>query len=323
LGGLLVGHSAFQTSPNGRLFVQGYQNILIYDLAAQGNPVQLLESLGGYLAVADDGVTLVATGYDGNVQQPSLTVWDASTAMGRHYLTLANEFNINQIAISPDGTRFATAHGLSEGNFIGQETPQPSVVRLWDTLAGTQSAELPHPTGINQLAFSPDGTRLVTGSGRTATVWDLNTNTPVTSFPINAVLYNRLLAFSPDGTRLAVGQSDGTLNVYETGGYSLLYSVPLVVDNPVTFAIYNVAFSPDGTRLTATVAPFFDGPVGELNLNNPELAGRAVIVAAADGTLEGSLNFGGIVPTMSGFSPDGSYLIVSVNNALEFYGTAQ
>ena len=81
-------------------------------------------------------------------------------------------------------------------------------MRVWD-------ADTSHPVGapltgqtgtVRSVAFSPDGTRIVSGLGdRTVRVWDAATGQPVGA-PLTGhtgVVFS--VAFSPDGTRIVSG----------------------------------------------------------------------------------------------------------------------
>jgi WD40 repeat protein len=92
------------------------------------------------------------------------------------------------------------------------------------------------------VAFSPDGTRVATGSDDgAARVFEAGSGVEVCRLahdgPVVAV------AFSPDGTRVATGSHDGAAWVFEAGSGAEVCR--LAHDGPVVA----VAFSPDGTRV--------------------------------------------------------------------------
>ena len=65
------------------------------------------------------------------------------------------------------------------------------------------------------MAFSPDGTRIVTGSDdRTAKVWDARTGTPLLELKGHTSLVTSV-AFSPDGSRIVTGSEDRTARVWD------------------------------------------------------------------------------------------------------------
>ena len=101
-----------------------------------------------------------------------------------------------------------------------------------------------HTSTVLSVAFSPDGTRIATGSfDNTAKIWDARTGAPQFdlkghSKPVSSV------AFSPDGTRIATGSSDRTAKVWDARNGTLLLEL-----KGHTNVIYSVAFSADGTRI--------------------------------------------------------------------------
>ena len=72
-----------------------------------------------------------------------------------------------------------------------------------------------HGSAVGSVVFSPDGTRLATGSDdRTARLWDLATGAETARLEGHegAVMS---VAFSPDGTRLATGSADRTARLWD------------------------------------------------------------------------------------------------------------
>jgi WD40 repeat protein/serine/threonine protein kinase len=98
-----------------------------------------------------------------------------------------------------------------------------------------------HQSGIFGLAFSPDGTRIASGSADgTVGIWDTATGRKLT-FLRGTTQRVDALVFSPDGSRLLVGSSDGTVRQWDAHtGRSL------DVWRGHKDRVESVAYSPDG-----------------------------------------------------------------------------
>jgi hypothetical protein len=155
------------------------------------------------------------------------------------------------------------------------------------------------------VAFSPDGTRLLTGSDdRTARVWDARTGTPLLELKGHTGSV-RSVAFSPDGTRLVTGSLDRTARVWDarTG-------TPLLELKGHPRGVGRVAFSPDGTRIVTGIlwnAKVWDARTGQ------ELKGEPIPPSAAHNeiSLDGRL----IVHSVD--SPDGRLIAHPVDSFVE------
>jgi WD40 repeat protein len=133
------------------------------------------------------------------------------------------------LALSPDSRLLAV--GLADGRVL-----------LHDPRTGAQIGPTlgEHSQAVYAVAFSPDGTRLATGSNdENVVVWSTADGRPVDRY--NNQEGVRALAFSPDGRRLATGGRDYDAMVYE-GGLR-------IGRERHSYIVHGVAFSPDGHRL--------------------------------------------------------------------------
>jgi len=210
-------------------------------------------------------------------------VWDARTGapLSEWLPHNTTEPYVRSAQLSPDGQRVLTTDGQS--------------ARLW---LATNSGPLRRDklgTGLAQFAgFSPDGRRIVVGSGdNTAHIWRLDdTNAPVRTAAhagdVDAV------EFSPDGGRIVTASKDRTARVWDAHTGEPVSS-PMLHEGRVWFA----HFSPDGLRVLTIAedrtARVWDAESGEA-LCEPLLHPRAV--NAAD------------------FSPDGQFVATACADGL-------
>ena len=98
------------------------------------------------------------------------------------------------------------------------------------------------------VAFSPDGRRIVSGSGdKTLRLWDANTGQPIGA-PLEGHKYRVLsVAFSPDGRRIVSGSVDKTLRLWDADTGQPI-GAPLEGHKD---DVSSVAFSPDGRRIVS------------------------------------------------------------------------
>ncbi|ESS72701.1 hypothetical protein MGMO_50c00170 [Methyloglobulus morosus KoM1] len=101
---------------------------------------------------------------------------------------------------------------------------------------------------ISSIAYSPDGTRIVTGNmDNTLRLWDSKTGRSLAP-PFYGHSSSALsVAFSPDGTRIVSGSRDNTLRIWDSKTGQPI-GQPLRGHND---SVTSVAFSPDGTRIVS------------------------------------------------------------------------
>jgi WD40 repeat protein len=263
-------------SPDGtRLAVPGADNAI--QLWKAGTPDKAGVPLKGHtgvvtsLAFSADGRRLISGGLDGTVR-----LWDITA--GHQLPALLNDptDKVTSVAFSPDGRRLASGgdarkvrlwradDGQPDGDPIDNAKVVRAVafspdgaliavaddnrsVRLWyadvpQWATGPQEATSPlvgHTDDVRGMAFTADGSHLVTGSvDGTVRSWDLR---PVIATGSGSVLG---VAFSPDGHRLITGSRDGTSRLWDAQtGHE--------IGEPVHYAgsVTSVAFSPDGQQM--------------------------------------------------------------------------
>jgi WD40 repeat protein len=152
------------------------------------------------LTFTPDGKRLISGAADRTVK-----IWD--TATGERLFTLGEPTDgINTVAVDPTG-RFVAAAGLDKS------------IRIWalEAKSGRMlKAQIAHEDAILKLAWSPDGTMLVSSSAdKSIKVFRVPDLTEIRSIaPQSDWVYG--LDFAPDGKTMVAGRYDGTFTVYDT-----------------------------------------------------------------------------------------------------------
>src|SRR5439155_451724 len=115
---------------------------------------------------------------------------------------------------------------IEEGYLLKANTTSHQWLRLMAPVEAESRALLRmlvgHVGSVRSVAFSPDGTKVLTGSADgTARLWKEVSGTVITILegyegPVSSV------AFSPDGTRMLTGSADGTARLWEVASGKLL-----------------------------------------------------------------------------------------------------
>ena len=116
--------------------------------------------------------------------------------------------SVEAVAVSPDGTRVASACADREVRLF--ELATGALVRAYAGEAG-------HKGQVLAVAFNSRGDQLATGGAdNTARVWDVPVNVPVTSYPAGAAA-TRVFVSAADGKTFAVARSDGVVRIFPQG----------------------------------------------------------------------------------------------------------
>src|SRR6266851_3502222 len=103
-----------------------------------------------------------------------------------------------------------------------------------------------HSASVNAAAWSPDGTRIASGSADgTVQVWDAGNGGHVFTYRGHVGRVNAV-AWSPDGTRIASGSADFTVQVWDAANGGHVFTYRGHAD-----AVWGVAWSSDGTRIVS------------------------------------------------------------------------
>jgi WD40 repeat protein len=163
----------------------------------------------------------------------NLIIWDVATGLDLRLIPNL-EAGIRAVVFSPDGQRIAAGVG--------------SVIQVWDSKTGANllTFEKVHKNEVNDLAYSPDGRSLVSGSeDATLCVWDSATGRCARSLIAGKLLIEKV-SFSPDGLRIASASQDGMFKLWDA-----VTGQQLITLRGDSERVWSVAFSPDG-RLIAS-----------------------------------------------------------------------
>jgi WD40 repeat protein/serine/threonine protein kinase len=218
------------------------------------------------LAFSPDGQTLASASFDmtvglwdpatgaqqGVMKDTALVYFPAFTKDGKTLVTGSGEksprmWNVpeQKLIRHLDGhTGIAWAIAVSrETNLIASGGGQDGTIKLWNAADGSLVRTFAgHSTGVNALAFSPDGRVLAGAAGeQTVKLWNPANGELVQwlPHPEETTIYD--VAFAPDGKSLATASGDRFVRLWDLASGRLL----------ATFAGGGlcIAFAPDGKHL--------------------------------------------------------------------------
>jgi WD40 repeat protein len=182
--------------------------------------------LVNYMTASSDGKKVATSGSDGLVR-----LWDPTTGLFERAF-VGHEGAVSGLAFSPDNKYLASAGYYN--------------VRVWDVATGMPVRVLKGKYGVSLVAWSPDGTQLLTGGGGSGQIalWDVAANKQLVETeygnPVGSI------AWSPDGEHIAVAASRAGTYIVDTVKLKTDHVFKEMLDTD-----YAVAFSPD-SKLLAT-----------------------------------------------------------------------
>jgi WD40 repeat protein len=262
-------------SPDGERVLSGSLDTIVklWDVKSGA----LLRSFGAHpnrvssVALSPDGGRILsASGRD------TIALWDTST--GRLLRAIDSGYSsigtyTNQVAFSPDGRLFASA---APSETVAQSERGHPSVKLWEAATGELVRTF---EGHSPIAFSPDGSHIVSGRRGNINLWETRTGQIVRTIQPGDITPESF-AFSPDGARLVIGGNehpsakDSTIKLWDlaTGrlvrsfeGHRVAQSEKVWVGGHFTTSVDNVsvnsvAVSPTGASILSGSGQFAGGP---------------------------------------------------------------
>ncbi|KDN33909.1 hypothetical protein RSAG8_13001, partial [Rhizoctonia solani AG-8 WAC10335] len=209
------------------------RTIRVWDMLTSSlvlNPIAGHTDYVNSVAISPNDKFVISGSYDYTVR-----VWDCLT--GQILLgPLSHTSYVSSIAISPDGT-FISA-GLDNGT-----------IQIWDATTGKAMSQplKEHSHVIKMLAYSSDGTRIISYSNADSTLCLFDAQSATVALGAFSGHTASILSIdiSPDGKHLVSGSIDETLCVWDVVNGKLILG-PLTGH---TKAVHFVQYSPDGNRI--------------------------------------------------------------------------
>ena len=218
--------SGVDYSPDGNYIATTSNGFMTIWDAITGKEITCLkEQIGYYTSIKFNPVNSKEILFSTSTHR--LNIWDWED----NYTTevVSKAAHTNSVVFSPDGKL------ILRGNLNGKL----QVCSLNQELLSLEG----HKSPVYSVAFSPDGTKFVSGSAYgTAKVWHSGSGKELFSLEGHkGAVYS--VAFSSDGSKIITGSDDGTVKLWDAISGEELSEFRYASE------VYSVAFSPDGSKI--------------------------------------------------------------------------
>lgn len=181
-------------------------------------------------------VNAVAWSQDGNFIYSAATdvqVWSAADGTKQFTYTGHSNNTIHCLALSPDGKYIASGS-------------DDQTVQVWDARSGTHYVTHSANASVRSLAWSPDGTRIVSTQNDLVEVWNSSSGNTVNTYKGHSGNNVNAVAWSHNGKHVASGSDDKTVQVWDASSLSASYTYYGHAQ-----AVYALSWSADDSRIAS------------------------------------------------------------------------